>query len=379
MKPAYNPDILVVDDVPENLRLLTVILKADGCRVRPVASGRLAVQAALHAIPDLILLDIKMPEMDGFQVCAQLKAELALKDIPVIFISALNETRDKLAAFEAGGVDYITKPFQEQEVLARVRTHLQLNRQKAELQENIKQLQQLEQLRDSLTHMIVHDMRAPIMTIRCYLQLLSMELESFPLSAKAKDYMHGCQTVGNRIDRMVASMLAVSKFESGTLKPHCENCDVAELASRVVSEMSPRLSGKSVRFSTDGSRVYAFVDPDFIGRILENLIGNGLKYSPPSGVVQVRLVTQDKLVRFEVADEGVGIALENREKIFDKYFQVEEGHPVRGFGLGLTFCKLAVEAHGGRIGVESNNGQGSLFWFTLDRLNGSKSGVKRLV
>src|SRR3989339_730306 len=164
-----SPDILVVDDTPANLQLLTGMLKERGYRVRPVPSGKLAIQAARSQTPDLILLDVNMPEMNGYEVCEQFKADAALREIPVLFISALGETMDKMKAFAVGGVDYVTKPFQFEEVDARVQTHLKLRRlqieqerQNRQLRESYDQLKKLEELQDNLTHMIIHDMRSPL-------------------------------------------------------------------------------------------------------------------------------------------------------------------------------------------------------------------------
>lgn len=166
--PPGRPSILVVDDTPANLQVLSGMLKEQGYEVRPVPSGRLALRAAASEPPDLILLGILMPDMDGYEVGRSLKANEALRDIPVIFISALSDTADKLKAFAHGGLDYVTKPFQFEEVQARVSAHLNLRRLRLEaprhhreLEQSYEQLRQLEVMRDSLTHMIVHDLRPP--------------------------------------------------------------------------------------------------------------------------------------------------------------------------------------------------------------------------
>jgi len=179
--------ILIVDDVPENLRLLSVILKAAGHRVRMVASGEVALESVRQTPPDLILLDIRLPGADGFAVCQQLKQREAVRDIPVIFISAMEGTDEKLKAFQSGGVDYVTKPFQAEEVLARVHAHLEIRRQKIRLEENYRELQILEQKRDNLTHMIVHDMRSPMMTVDGYHEMLQ-RTEGAQLSPKGIRY-----------------------------------------------------------------------------------------------------------------------------------------------------------------------------------------------
>ncbi|HCE46044.1 MAG TPA: hypothetical protein DET40_21065 [Lentisphaeria bacterium] len=175
-------DILIVDDTPANLLLLVKMLTDRGCKPRSFLSGELALQAARAEPPDLILLDVNMPEMSGYEVCEQLKADERLKNIPVIFISAMSETIDKIKAFAAGGVDYVTKPFQLEEVEARVRTHLELRRlqiqlekQNRQLKDNYDHLGKLEELQDRLTHMLVHDMSLPLNGITGYLEKLEMD------------------------------------------------------------------------------------------------------------------------------------------------------------------------------------------------------------
>ncbi|MCE5217099.1 response regulator, partial [bacterium] len=169
---APAPNLLIVDDTPANLQVLAAMLKGQGFTVRPVPSGELALRAAESEPPDLILLDIMMPEMNGYEVCERLKDNDDLRDIPVIFISALSDTSDKVKAFEVGGLDYVTKPFQFEEVRARVGAHLKLRRLQVEaaehhrqLEQSYEQLRELEELRDSLMHMIVHDLRTPLTSI----------------------------------------------------------------------------------------------------------------------------------------------------------------------------------------------------------------------
>ena len=164
--------MLVVDDTIENLRLLSDLLGEHGYEVRAVTNGRQALQAAEHDPPDLILLDITMPEMDGYEVCRRLRAGRASRDVPVIFLTALTDTADKVLAFDAGGVDYVTKPFQFEEVLARVKTHVALRRAQSALAESYARLRDLEQLRDDLVHMVVHDMRSPLTALLIRLRIL---------------------------------------------------------------------------------------------------------------------------------------------------------------------------------------------------------------
>ena len=366
MKSAPAPRILIVDDVPDNLRLLAAMLKANGYQARPVTSGKLAIEAALQSPPDLILLDINMPEMDGFAVCARLKREETLKEIPVIFISALSETADKLAAFKAGGVDYVTKPFQEQEVYARVHTHLELRRQREQLRDNLLQLQQLEKLRDDLTHMIAHDMRSPLMAVEGHLKMLEL-FEAGAFSKEGKSYLTQARQGAGRLGRMIFEMLTVSKLEAGKFKTNPVACDLVQIARKVVAEAEAFKGDKTIRFLPPMQKLTLRVDADLLERVLENLLANAVKFAADAGEVQLCLTATEHQARVEVVDDGVGIRAENQLKIFEKFGQVESGKSRIGTGLGLTFCKLAVEAHGGRIGVNSAPGRGSTFWFTLDR------------
>ena len=203
--------ILIVDDAPANVELLMGILKEKGYKPRAAISGKLAIQAAQKNPPSLILLDINMPEMNGYQVCEQIKADPSLTDIPVIFISALNETMDKVKAFGVGAVDYITKPFQFEEVAARVHTHLELCRQKRQLQENYQRLMELEHLRDNLTHMIIHDMRSPLCAITLGLELVTHDHNRSDSSLK--NILHSASESAKYITHMVNQLLDISRLD----------------------------------------------------------------------------------------------------------------------------------------------------------------------
>jgi len=358
--------ILIVDDVPDNLRLLSAMLADENYTVRIVTSGRHALQTAKLVPPDLILTDIAMPEMDGLALCAQLKADENLKDVPVIFISGLDETQDKVRAFAAGGVDYIVKPFQESEVRSRIHTHLELRRQKLALQENYRQLRKLEQLRQDLTHMIIHDMNTPLMVIRGYLELLETS-EAETLSKSGKKYITEASNGTRRLISMTQEMLVVSKLEAGQLQLYPEPLDLVALVRKLVLTTNQLQNSQQVQVKTAPATLTVSADRELLERVLQNLLNNALKFSPETAVVHLAIIATEKQARIEVSDSGSGIAPEFHQKIFEKFGQVETGNKRRGSGLGLAFCKLAVAAHGGEIGVESGLNQGSNFWFTLPR------------
>jgi two-component system, sensor histidine kinase and response regulator len=360
-----SPGILIVDDVPANLELLSGILKAQGYEPRPVPSGKLALLAARTDPPDLILLDIQMPDMDGFEVCERLKSDAMLKDIPVIFITAMTDTADKVRCFSLGAVDYVTKPFHAREICARVAAHLGLRNSKRELQRSYDRLRELETLRDSLVHMIVHDMRSLMMVVLGNLELTETE----PLTPDAADSIHDAANSAGTVLEMINSLLDVSKMEAGLLKPELSQVDLQALAEVTIQRVEPLRGLRKILLSSTGEKKTLSADKLLILRILQNLIGNAIKFThKEKGVITVGIeTTAHDRVRVSVADNGPGIPQEYREKIFDKFCQVAMPNKslFHSTGLGLTFCKLAVEAHGGRIGLESEVGQGSTFWFEL--------------
>jgi len=362
------PNVIVVDDTPANLQLLTGMLKERGYKVRPVPSGKLALQAAKNDPPDLILLDIMMPEMDGYKVCEWLKADEILREIPVIFISALNETMDKVRAFGVGGVDYVTKPFQFEEVAARVSTHLELQRQRRTLKENYEQLRRLEELRDNLVHMVVHDLRSPLTGISGFLDL-ALALEKETLTEDGLDYLQAAKRSTTTVIDMVSAVLDVNKMEAGEMKLHLAECDLVRMAVDLMSGMQSLKEGREMVLDAPPAPVTVVADGDLILRVIQNLLGNALKFTPSDGWVRLGIEPDDNRVCLTVRDNGPGIPAEYRERIFEKFGQVEAcaNGQKHSTGLGLTFCKLAVEAHGGSIGVESEIGKGSTFWFMLPK------------
>jgi signal transduction histidine kinase len=359
-----SPSILVVDDTPANLQMLADMLKRRGYRARPVPSGRLALQAAKADPPDLILLDVNMPEMDGYEVCAELKKDQALAAIPVIFISAYGETADKMRAFSAGGLDYITKPFHVEEVEARVAIHLQLRQQQRELETLLAKQRELEDMRDSMVHMIVHDLRAPLTAVFNYLDLVREQEAGF-IAPESMQNLDFAMKASRWMVQMVNVLLDASKIESGQMALRRVECDVGDVVSDAIDAIRSLADEKNVLYRS--AHVRASVDRDAIARVVQNLVTNAVKLTPPGGDVHVSLQTKDNGLRVEVSDYGPGIAAEHHPKIFEKFGQLDTNvrQSIPSSGLGLYFCKLAVEAHGGRIGVDSQVGQGSTFWFEL--------------
>ena len=364
-------DILVVDDNPANLTLLTGMLKDAGYHVRAATSARMALNAAVHQPPDMFLFDVSMPEMDGYEACRQLKADKALSGIPVLFVSALNDTFDKLRGFQAGGVDYITKPFQFEEVRARVDTHLRLRRLQLEVEErnrqlaeNMAALKKLEALRDDLFHMIVHDMRSPLTGISGNLEMLKLDAAGL-LEPDGMAMLESAELGANLLIDMVNSLLDVHRLESDRLPLHRRRTDLNETIENALKPLSILFVKRRLVW-TRTAPIFCDADPAIIRRVLTNLLGNALKHTPREAMIRIDLVQRDGRATISIEDSGPGIPPELHEKIFEKFGQVEARQRGTGStGLGLTFCKLAVEAHGGRIGLESELGRGSTFFIEL--------------
>jgi signal transduction histidine kinase len=306
--------------------------------------------------------------MDGYEVCEQLKAEPRLADIPVIFVSALGETLDKMRGFQVGGVDYITKPFQLDEVKARVTAHLELRRQQRELQASYDKLRESERLRDSLVHMIVHDLRSPLAAISAYLDLIKEEAKGKLGTETEEDVANAMRATRNMV-RMINGILDVSKMEAQMMKLDLRECNLVQVVGQSLEDLGSLVGTRDLAFDRPAEPVRVVADQEIVSRIVQNFLANALRFTPAGGEIRVGIVVEASNTRVFVADTGPGVPPDFRDSIFDKFSQVAGSSPDRSrtTGLGLAFCKMAVEAHGGRIGVDSELGQGSTFWFTLPR------------
>jgi len=364
--PEVDNRILIVDDTPANIQMLAAILKANGYQISVAQSGAQALGLVARIRPALILLDVMMPEMDGLEVCRQLKADEALAAIPIIFLTAKTDSADIIRGFEAGAVDYVAKPFNTRELLARVHTHLTFRRQQRELKENYRKLSELERLRDNLVHMVVHDLRSPLLGLSGCLQMLQADLAGTLGKDQAAD-LESAMNSAQRLGEMVTSLLDVSRLEAGEMPLQKRSCDLHQVIAEAIESLGALTRERHVHLVPAEVPVTLECDPEIVGRIIANLVGNALKFTPSGGDVQVAVERVDRLLKVTVTDRGPGIPVEFRERIFEKFGQVE--NLAKGMspstGLGLTFCKLAVEAHGGSIGVNSEVGRGSTFWFML--------------
>jgi len=365
--PSRPPRLLIVDDTPTNLQLLSEMFKGQGYEIQAALSGRLALLSVHNEPPDLILLDIAMPDISGYEVCKLLKEDEAFKDIPIIFVSGIQDNATIIRAFSVGGVDYITKPFSVKEVLARVKTHLELRRQQRELQDKNIQLQNLEELRDNLVHMIVHDMRNPLLnTHACLDKVLGMKdiTVPTPVTATLRDALESTE----HLMVMINSILDVSKMEAGSIPLQLTEVDLALVIGTIIQNADLLKKSRVLDLEVAGPQTTVMGDADMLARVIYNLLSNALTYtSETTGEIHFRIDSFDQTVRVSIQDNGQGIPREFHQKIFEKFYQINSalGGQRHSTGLGLTFCQLAVEAHGGLIGVQSEDARGSLFWIEL--------------
>jgi two-component system, sensor histidine kinase and response regulator len=358
------PSVLIVDDTVESLRLLADLLDQQGYEVRPVTNGRQALQAVEQDPPDLILLDINMPEMDGYEVCRRLRLNERCRDLPVIFLTALAGTVDKVRAFNMGGVDYITKPFQLDEVLARVKTHIALKSARAALAQSYGRLRALETLRDDLVQMIVHDMASPLLAVR--INLNNVKRRATALDELSRKSLREAASSAEELQRMINDLLDVSRLEEGKMPVKSAAWDLARMTRDVTTAFGTADHARQIGIESPEA-VNLTCDGALTRRVLENLLSNAIKHTPPGGPVRITITASDGRVRFEVQDEGPGVPFADRKKIFEKFGTVESRRNERyhSTGLGLAFCKLAIEGQGGTIGVDPRAPEGSTFWFEL--------------
>jgi len=367
--------ILVVDDNDRNRDMLSRRLKKQGYDVAVAENGREALEAVRTRPFDMVLLDIMMPEMDGYEVLQQLKADETLRHIPVIMISALDEVDSVVRCIEMGAEDYLPKPFNPTLLKARIGACLEkkhvrdlAHRFTSELQENYKRLQELEKQRDDLTHMIVHDLRTPLTSVIAGMQMIEVVGD---LDETQRELVGIAIGGGETLLGMINDLLDVEKLESGSMQLDYAMLDAAELVAAAASQVASLAGSKNLTL------VRQIVPdlPPFPGdesklrRVLVNLLGNAIKFTPAGGTLTAtaKIGEDEGSLVFSVSDTGEGIPPEAFGRIFEKFGQVEsrQGGRMMSTGLGLTFCKLAVEAHGGHIGVESVPGEGSTFSFTI--------------
>ncbi|GAK60617.1 response regulator receiver sensor signal transduction histidine kinase [Candidatus Vecturithrix granuli] len=363
--------ILIVDDLSDNLRLLSGILQNQGYLVRLLREGQMVLPSVLGFPPDIILLDIMMPDLSGHEVCHQLKADERTRDIPVIFLSALHGVADKVKAFAASGVDYITKPFQNEEVLARVKAHLTIRRQQQLIQEQYAALQTLNASKDTFFSIIAHDLRNPFGGFVSMTELLEQQLESWK-PEQVKQVVSELRRSAERLFALLENLLTWSRLQRGVMEYRPEPVILYHLVERSVALLNQLATQKDIHLRNliDPS-ILVFVDVAMIDTVMRNLISNALKFTPSGGSVTLSASQDDQVVEVAISDTGIGIPAEKIPLLFriDAKYQRRGTAGEPGTGLGLVLCQELLERHGGQLRVESEIGKGTCFTCTLPKVS----------
>ncbi len=377
--------VLIIDDNPTNLGVVVESLEESGFKIIVARNGEMGLKRARLVKPDIILLDIIMPGISGFETCSRLKADKNTVNIPVIFMTALDNTEDKVKGFELGGVDYITKPVQVEEVLARLKTHLTIHKLKNVNQQNEllkqeiakrklveEQLRQSKELAESANHAksaflanMSHELRTPLNGILGYTQILNRDKSLTEQQQKGIQVIHRS---GEHLLTLINDILDLSKIEASKLELMPTECNLESFLQYFVDLFELKAVEKGIKLiyqSLSTLPAIAKVDQKILRQVLLNLLSNAIKFTK-TGQVTFKVHFETNVITFEIEDSGEGIAAENLEKIFLAFQQVgKQSYQIEGTGLGLSISKKLVKMMGGELHVESEINVGSRFWFTI--------------
>lgn len=380
---AGNSIILIVDDVPGNLEILGNLLSEAGFDISVASNGRQAIAVATAEPPALILMDVSMPEMDGYTACRRLKANSLTAGIPVIFLTAHSGESEIVKGFEAGGVDYVTKPFKTSELLARIMTHLELKNsrerivdQNIELKEMNEKLARSEEnlqiannTKDKFFSILAHDLRNPISTFYQILDFIITSQKTLDEEEKS-GFLRTLRDTASNIRDLLENLLSWARSQTGRIdfKPALQT--LASLARETADLLFQGALQKNITIKVNiAADITAYFDTNMVSTILRNLISNAIKFTQGGGTVTVAAEEQGDFLAVTVTDTGIGMTARDLERLFriDVHPSKIGTGKEKGTGLGLIICKEFVERHGGTIIAGSEPGKGSTFTFTLPR------------
>lgn len=361
--------VLIVDDNPRNLQVIGKILSDDSYRIAVANDGEKALNVASKICPDLILLDIMMPGIDGFEVCIRLKADEKTKDIPVIFLTAKMETDDLVKGFKSGGVDYITKPFSKEEVLIRIRTHIDLKNSKELIKAQNDKLHELVSTKDKFFSILAHDLRSNFGSYCMLTELITNKMDELS-SEKLRELTTILYTSSRTLYSLLENLLDWARLQTGGLVFKPEVLDISKMAKDAISLFKVKSEEKSLTIESKiPEKTYVYADSNMLATVFRNLISNAAKFSRKTSRILVTSNEKGDFIKISVSDQGIGIKESDISKLFriDVHITTIGTTQEKGTGLGLILCKEFVEKCGGNIGVESKEGEGSDFFFTLPK------------
>lgn len=369
-----NSSILVVDDNKENLKVVSNFLKEIGYQIALALNAQDALNILQENEIDLILLDIMMPEVDGYTLCRQIKAIEMLKDIPVIFLTAKTETSDLVEGFKAGGVDYITKPFQKEELIVRVRNHIELANSRKQILKQAEQIIRINKTKDRLYSVIAHDIKSPFANIT---MLLSTVAEGYlePGSAEYNEILQSINTSTKETYSLLENLLQWTRSQTGDLECNPEKLSLNELTGRIIRFLLPNAAKKSIALQENLEyKVDVIADKMMLQSVLQNLTANAIKFTPEGGTICIKARHDSGNVVISIEDNGIGMSQEMIQKLFveGQHVSTHGTNNEKGSGLGLLLVKDFVQRNKGTLQVKSKPDVGTTFTITLPGVVGER-------
>ena len=371
MNMEINPSeykILIVDDVMSNVLLLKVLLTNEKFAIATASNGRQALEQVEKENPDLVLLDVMMPDMSGFEVAQHLKSNPNTADIPIIFLTALNSTADIVKGFQVGANDFISKPFNKEELIIRVTHQISLVAAKRLILSKTEELQRTIAGRDKLYSVIAHDLRSPMGSIKMVLNMLILNLPSEKIGAEMYELLTMANQTTEDVFSLLDNLLKWTESQIGKLNVVYQDVDLVEVTDGVIEIFSMVASLKKIRIhEMKPEKMMVNADIDMLKTVVRNLLSNAIKFSKENSEVLVKMEEVDGMAVVSVQDYGCGISEEGQKKLLhtDTHFSTFGTNNEEGSGLGLLLCKDFVVKNGGKLWFTSKEGEGSIFSFSI--------------
>ncbi|MCB1189175.1 MAG: hybrid sensor histidine kinase/response regulator [Leptospiraceae bacterium] len=352
--------VLVVDDVPINIQAVSNLLKQEGYAVGYAVNGEVALELMRKNSYDLVLLDVMMPEVDGFEVCRKMKTNPKTKDVPVIFLTAKTDVDSIALGFDVGGIDYILKPFYSQELLARVKTQLRLKQQTQELKE-------INNTKDKFFSIIAHDLKNPFYGILSLGRMLKEKLKNKNFE-ETETYAELIFQSAQNGYSLLENLLEWSNNQIGKIIYQPEEIELFEIIRNTQELFQSEIQRKELHFSSHiPKNLFVYADKNMLKTVFRNLLSNSIKFTENGGFIKIDCEAKLKFVEINISDTGIGISQEDQDKLFhiDQSFSKPDTEQIKGSGLGLILCKEFIFKNKGQIWVKSDLEKGSEFTFTL--------------
>lgn len=375
MNVEINPSeykVLIVDDVISNVLLLKVLLTNEKFKIVTASNGQQALEQVVKEKPDLVLLDVMMPDISGFEVAMQMKASPDMTEIPIIFLTALNSTADIVKGFQVGGNDFISKPFNKEELIIRVTHQISLVAAKRIIVAQTEELRKTIMGRDKLYSVIAHDLRSPMGSIKMVLNMLILNLPSETIGGEMYELLTMANQTTEDVFSLLDNLLKWTKSQIGKLNVVYQDIDMVEVVEGVNEIFTMVASLKKIKITLDvpSERVGVRADIDMVKTVVRNLISNAIKFSNEGSEIVVTLREEENMAVVSVKDSGCGIDEENQKKLLhtETHFSTFGTNNEEGSGLGLLLCQDFVIKNGGKLWFASKKGEGSTFSFSIPLL-----------